>query len=101
MREKTIQEWKKKLGKNPRWAIRGLLVIYDMQTAEEQVVGETVEHNKVGFSGVDANILSSFAQQIHFGRKMSQKQMELIFKKMPKYAGQLYKISKQKGQKCK
>jgi hypothetical protein len=34
-----------------RWAIRGLLRIYEDQTAEEQAVGHTHEHNGVGFTG--------------------------------------------------
>ena len=76
-----------------RWAIRGLLRIYEDQTAEEQAIGDTSEHNGVGFSGVDGGILSSFAEQINKGRNMSPKQMAIIYKKMPKYAAQLEKAS--------
>ena len=72
-----------------RWAIRGLLRIYEDQTAEEQNAGHTHDHNGVGFTGVDGEILSSFASQIEKGRNMSPKQMALIYKKMPKYAAQL------------
>lgn len=77
-----------------RWAIRGLLRIYEDQTAEEQAVGHTHEHNGVGFTGVDGEILSSFAEQVQKGRIMSEKQMKLIHKKMPKYATQLEAASK-------
>ena len=77
-----------------RWAIRGLLRIYEDQTAEEQNAGHTHVHNGVGFSGVDGEILSSFASQIKKGRNMSPKQMVLIHKKMPKYAMQLEAASK-------
>lgn len=77
-----------------RWAIRGLLRIYEDQTAEEQAAGHTHMHNGVGFSGVDGEILSSFAEQINKGRNMSFKQMTLIHKKMPKYAMQLEAAAK-------
>lgn len=85
---------KEMLKTDSRWAIRGLLRIYEDQTAEEQAVGDTCVHNGVGFSGVDGEILSSFAEQINKGRNMSPKQMALIHKKMPRYAGQLEKASK-------
>ncbi len=84
---------KAKVAVDAKWAIRGLLRIYADQTADEQAVGDTCVHNGVGFSGIDGVILSSFASQIESGRNMSEKQMNLIFKKMPKYAMQLEKAS--------
>jgi len=84
---------KEQVSVDPRWAIRGLLRIYADQTAEEQNAGHTHEHNGVGFTGVDGEILSSFAEQVNKGRIMSVKQMALIHKKMPKYATQLEKAS--------
>ncbi len=80
---------------NPAWAVRGLLRIYDYQTEAEQSVGETTEDNGVGFSGADAHILSSLADQIKAGRQMSVKQMAIIYKKMPRYSGQLVKITEE------
>ncbi len=85
---------KEKLGTNHQWAIKGLLRIYANQTEDEKVIEETREHNGIGFTGADANILSSFAKQIsEKNRVMSEKQMNLIFKKMPKYARQLESVS--------
>lgn len=95
----TIQEWKEKLGSDPRWALRGLTRIYQFQTDQEKRINETVVENGVGFSGVDANILSSFALQLEMGRRLSKKQMEIVFKKMPKYAGQLFEISREEREK--
>ena len=89
-----IAHIKEQVKVDARWAIRGLLRIYEDQTAEEQSVGHTREHNGVGFTGVDGEIMSSFAEQINRGRNMSPKQMALIHKKMPKYAAQLEKASK-------
>ena len=82
-----------KVQTNPNWAIRGMLAIYKFQTADEKHLRETVHNNKVGFNGVDAEILSSFSQQVIAGRAMSRKQMAIIFRKMGKYAGQLYRIA--------
>ena len=81
---------------NAAWAIKGLLKIYEHQTAEEQAVGVTIVHNGVGFSGADSDVLSSFAKQVKEGRKMSKRQMKIIFTKIPKYTNQLHKIAESK-----
>ena len=80
------------LASNPKWAVRGLLRIYEAQTHSEKAIGTTTDHNGVGFSGVDGEILSSFAEQVKKGRQMSAKQMGIIYKKMPRYSGQLVKF---------
>ena len=82
-----------KVQTNSKWAIRGMLAIYRFQTSDEKHLRETVHNNKVGFNGVDAEILSSFSQQVLSGRTMSEKQMGIIFRKMGKYASQLYRIA--------
>ena len=87
---------KDKLKTNPNWAKAGCQRIYEYQTAAEQAAGCTREDNGVGFSGADAEILSSFAEQLNAGRNMSPKQMEILFKKMPKYAKQLDGIAQSK-----
>lgn len=81
------------LGSNPQWALRGLMRVYANQTAEEQNIEATVEHNGVGFTGSDAKLLSSFAEQVQRGRQMSPKQLAIIYKKMPKYSRQLVKLT--------
>lgn len=80
---------KEKLSSNPNWATAGCQRIYEYQTADEQNTDTTRELNGVGFSGCDAEILSSFAKQLNAGRTMSQPQMDILFRKMPKYAKQL------------
>ena len=77
------------------WAVRGLLAIYAHQTREEQNIGATTMHNGVGFNGVDGTILSSFAEQVQKGRVLSDKQMRLLYAKMPKYSKQLDGIAQQ------
>jgi hypothetical protein len=92
----TAASIKEKLKTDDRWLIRGLLAIYACQTASEQASGQTDEHNGIGFNGVDAYILTSFAEQAKAGRRLSSKQIMIARKKMLKYAGQLSRIAKSK-----
>ena len=87
---------RERLGTDLRWAIRGLLRIFDNQTADEQRAEETRVWNNIGFTGADAHILSSFAKQVLKRRSLSEKQQRLLFKKMPKYAAQLESVSSEK-----
>lgn len=80
---------KSQLATNPAWAIKGLVKIYTLQTADEQASDRTSHDNGVGFSGVDAAILSSFAKQVNSGRNLSPKQMAIVYKKMPRYWKQI------------
>lgn len=89
-----VAVFKEKLGTDPRWALRGLLRIYKEQTPQEQDYEVSAYDNGVGFSGVDAEILTSFAKQYERRGRLSEKQMALVFKKMPKYGSQLLKLSK-------
>lgn len=81
---------------NDSWARRAVLAIYQYQTDAEQYAGVTTDDNGVGFSGPDAEILTSFANQLKQGRTLSTKQMNLAKKKMGKYAGQLVRIANSK-----
>jgi hypothetical protein len=72
---------------------RALLAIYHRQTQDEKRMAATVEHNKVGFNGVDAEIMTSFSLQLIQRAWLSPKQMALVSKKIQKYAGQLADIA--------
>lgn len=78
-----------KLATNVAWATRAVAMIYTLQTADEQESGTTHNLNGVGFSGCDAEILSSFAKQLAKGRTLSAKQMAIVFRKMPRYHRQV------------
>lgn len=80
-------------------AKKALLVIFEHQTEEEKVIRETRENNGVGFNGTDAHILSEFAKQLQEKGWLSQKQMAIVRKKMPKYAGQLFRLLQARQQK--
>ena len=93
MKGKDLQKlkviMKNKLASNSVWAVKGMIRIFQYQTTEEQSCEVTVEDNGIGFNGVDANIMTSFSKQVNSGRNLSPKQMAIVFKKMPKYWGQL------------
>lgn len=80
---------KAQLATRSQQAIKGLMHIYANQTESEQSSGEVIVNNGIGFVGVDSEILTSFAKQYERKRSLSEKQMTILYKKMPKYAGQL------------
>ena len=89
----TKAEIKTNLETNDKWLCRGLVAIFKKQTADEQVEGRTSHDNGIGFNGVDAEILTSFAMQYLERGFLTPKQIAMTRKKMLKYAGQLVKIA--------
>ena len=94
-KKETREFVKKQLSTNKAWATRALLKIFDKQTETEKEFEHTRDWNKVGFTGVDGEILASFAKQLQTRGFLSPKQMALVYKKMPKYWMQIIKISDQ------
>ena len=88
-----IEQLRHRLASNDRWALRALMRIYQNQTADEQNSESTIERNGIGFSGPDAEILSSFARQYLRRRNLSPKQMNLLQRKIPSYARQIVQCS--------
>lgn len=86
---KVAEYIKNQLATNQAWAVKALVKVYTLQTLDEQVTGQTANLNGVGFSGIDSKILSSFAEQVNKGRTLSEKQMKIIYKKMPRYHKQV------------
>lgn len=77
---------------------RAILAVYAYQTATEKTDQATEEDNGVGFTGADAEILSSFATGIVRSRycdgdRLSLKQDKIAARKLGKYAGQLLRIA--------
>lgn len=70
---------------NDRAAVRALLVVYGNQTASEKSSHTAAEHNGVGFSQMDAEILTSFAQFYQRAGFLSAKQMTILKKKIVRY----------------
>ena len=92
--KKTISYVKQMLSTNKVWATKALVRIYqENQTADEQMAKTTSHDNGIGFSGCDAEFLSSLAEQYLRRGNLSDKQMNFVHRKMPKYAGQVVKMS--------
>jgi len=93
-KKNTVSFVKNQLGTNKVWALKALVRIFqENQTNDEQTEGVTRHDNGIGFSGCDAEFLSSLAKQYLQRGSLSDKQMGFVFRKMPKYAGQVIKMS--------
>jgi hypothetical protein len=82
---------------------QALLVLYARQTADEQQAGATTEHNGQGFGHVDAELLTSYAQQVERwrfrareGQRLTERQMQFARPKVKKYVGQLVEVANQR-----
>jgi hypothetical protein len=106
----TRTELLQQIATNDTIAVSALIALYGRQTADEQTAETTAHSNGVGFNGTDAGILSSFAKQaiewraakkagqaVRFASPLSPRQMELLRKKLPKYARQLEEIAEEKA----
>lgn len=106
---------KQQLGTNDAQVVKGLIPLFVNQTASEQASGSVQVWNMEGFTGSDAQFLTSLATQAkkHMfygkaaGEALSPKQLAILHKKMPKYARQLVegslaekKIVKEDGVYC-
>lgn len=88
----SVDEIKKLLASNPSFSVEAMVMVYRCQTSSERTTGVTIEKNGVGFGAFDAELLTSFSQQVQSGRTLSARQMVYVFKKMPKYAKQVHKL---------
>ena len=89
---RSIDFLKKKLGSDRRWAVRALERIYNSQQPDEIESRQTLSKNDVGFSAVDAPILTGVYQFYQKHGYLTDKQLNnVVFKIMPRYASQLYR----------
>jgi hypothetical protein len=84
-----IEQLRHRLASNDRWALRALIRIYQNQTADEQCREATIERNGIGFTGPDAEILTSFARQYQRRGGLSERQMIILRRRIPAYARQI------------
>lgn len=101
---------KSNIEQDDRWLFRAVIAIFNRQTNDEKNSESTKHNNSVGFNGVDANIMSSFAKQIliwnrhvkagtnRYDKPLSDKQLRIARRTMMKYSGQLARISKANAQ---
>lgn len=84
-----VSSLRSQLSNNPKQALKALVILFNRQTSDEQAEENTRYLNKVGFNHNDAKILTSIAKQYINGRTLSEKQMWVIMKLIPKYSRQL------------
>ncbi len=95
--KKLVREYlRNKLSTSDAWALRCLEVIYANQTPTEQSTDSTNCYNDIGFTGTDAELLSSFAKQYASRKSLSPKQMVLLKKKAKKYWKQVLTLTDRK-----
>ena len=67
--------------------------LYDEQTADEKVAGETKHYNGVGFNGADSRFMSSVAEFLIRRGYLTEKQKFAARKRMVKYTKQLTRLA--------
>lgn len=80
-----IEYIQKKCTDDTDWSVRALTVLYANQSK-----------NGISFENKHRSILSSFADQVKAGRTLTEKQMVILAKLIPLYAGQLDIIAQNK-----
>lgn len=94
----TEEEVRRCIQNNDGDVCKAIVAVYRKQTKGEQETKHTHETNGVGFNKFDAEILTSFAEQIIRNKRMgrptllSPKQIRLGRKKIIKYSKQVAKI---------
>jgi exopolyphosphatase/pppGpp-phosphohydrolase len=90
---KTVSEivasLRSQLGKSPKQALKALVILFNRQTEDEKAMELTRHANNVGFNHNDSKILTSIAKQYLKGYTLSDKQMAVLMRLVPKYARQL------------
>lgn len=89
----VVQEWRDKIATDNRWALRALLRVFSLQTQDEKSSGVTRHLNNVGFNGRDAEFATSLVVYWKRHQQFSPKQWAALRRLMPKYAGQLYRVT--------
>lgn len=78
---------------------KAIVEIYKLQTDEEKYKGQSVEENNLGFSKVDAEVLSKIARKLIEGKELTAGERARARNKMLKYWRQLLYLSRIKWKK--
>lgn len=89
----TKEEIKENITKDDKWMERGLVAIFNKQTADEQSSEATKHYNNIGFNKVDSKFMSSVAKFFIVNGYLSPKQKVVVRKKLLKYSSQLSRIA--------
>lgn len=75
---------------------RALLAIYSLQTDEEKYKRISVNNNDIGFTKVDANVLTKLALKLKARQKLTRSERTKVRAKIQKYWRQLLMLSQRK-----
>lgn len=81
---------------NDQALMKAIVTIYDNQTADEKLTGESKEYNGIGFNRFDSEKMSRIAAKLKHEKQISQSDLAEARYAMPKYWKQLMVISKRK-----
>ena len=84
-----ISALRSQLSNKPSQALKALVTLFNRQTEDEKQNEHTRHFNNVGFNHNDAKILSSIAKQYIRLGTLSERQMQVLMRLVPKYAKQL------------
>ena len=86
---------RRKLGTVGSKALATLKMLYRNQTAMERAFrGQMLEEkNGRGFTAFDSPLLTSLAEQFITNKRLSDRQLQILFQKMPKYARQFLEVA--------
>lgn len=83
---------------NDQALLRAIVLIYDNQTDEAKLKGESIEDNCIGFSKIDAAEMGAIARKIKAKKQLSKGELVKSRNKMQKYWKQLMIISKKQAE---
>ena len=92
-KKSVLAYMKTQLSMRPSWSMRGCVRIYEKQTKRERRSDVAHGHNGVGFNKLDTPRLSVLARKINNNTSLTDKEINLLCKRMPRYAGQLISIA--------
>jgi hypothetical protein len=85
------------LNTNDRAVERGVVAIWQRQTADEQSTDTTRHSNGIGFSGWSAHSGSYYAKWVESGRRLTGKHLDKARKIALHHVGQLTRIANGEG----
>lgn len=92
----TEEEIKNKIDESDKALYQCLRILYNQQTDEEKAVGNTQEHNGIGFNAYDAPYLSAMIKSLDKWGHLTNGQKEKTRPLIKKYSKQLAKLANDK-----
>lgn len=94
---KTAKQWevaiKYVLKHNDKALLKALYIVYKNQTSEELQERESKNRNGIGFNKLDAPMLTSMAHSVFGQNEVSEKDLQILRTKMPKYWRQIRSVA--------